>query len=106
MGGSELKYIEEAFRDNYVAPIGSQIDAFEQSVKEYTGAKYAVALCSGTAALHLALRINGVTTGDKVATSSFTFIGSVSPILYQNAIPVFIDSDDSWNIIYTVCALS
>lgn len=99
MGGSELKYIEEAFKDNYVAPIGSQIDAFEESVKKFTGAKYAIALSSGTAALHLALRINGIGANDKVVASSFTFIGSVAPIMYQNATPIFVDSDyDSWNM--------
>ncbi|MEY4504579.1 MAG: hypothetical protein RL154_875, partial [Pseudomonadota bacterium] len=99
MGGAELKYIEEAFKDNYIAPIGSQIDNFEKSVREFTGAKYAVALSSGTAALHLALRINGIGANDIVASSSFTFIGSVAPIMYQNAIPLFIDSDkDSWNM--------
>lgn len=99
MGGNELKYIQEAFADNYVAPIGSQIDNFEESVKNYTGAKYAVALSSGTAALHLALRINGIGANDKVVASSFTFIGSVAPIMYQNATPIFVDSDkDSWNM--------
>jgi UDP-N-acetylbacillosamine transaminase len=99
MGGMELEYIKEAFGDNYIAPVGSQIDAFEKSLIEYTNAKYAIALSSGTAALHLALRINGISANDKVAASSFTFIGSVSPILYQNATPIFIDSDkDSWNM--------
>ena len=98
MGGNEQKYIAEVFKSNYIAPLGEFVNRFEESVKSYTGALNAVALSSGTAALHLALRVLGVKEGDKVLTSSFTFIGSVVPILYQNAEPIFIDSDKSWNI--------
>ncbi len=98
MGGNELKYIEEVFKSNYIAPLGEFVDKFEESVKNYTGAKYALATSSGTAAIHLALRVLGIGKGDIVLASTFTFIGSVAPILYQNAIPVFIDSDESWNL--------
>jgi len=97
--GTELKYIREVLSSNYLAPVGEFINRFERSVCEFTKAKYAVALSSGTAAIHLALRAIGVKEKDYVLASTFTFIGSVAPILYQNAIPVFIDSDyDSWNI--------
>jgi len=98
MSGKELEYIKEAFDSNFIAPIGEFLDRFENSIKDYTGAKYALALINGTSALHLALRVLGVSSNDKVLVSTFTFIGSVSPILYQNATPIFIDSDESWNI--------
>ena len=99
MGGNELKYIEEVFQSNYIAPLGEFVNKFEESIKNYTQAKNAVALTSGTAALHLALRILGVGEGDNVLASTFTFIGSVNAILYQKANPVFIDSDkESWNV--------
>jgi len=99
MSGNELKYIEKVFESNYIAPLGEYVNKFEESIKNYTGAKNALALSSGTAAIHLALRILGVKEGDDVLASTFTFIGSVSAILYQNANPIFIDSDvESWNI--------
>ncbi len=98
MGGRELEYIEEVFESNYIAPVGKFLDRFEHSVTEYTGAEYAVALSSGTAAIHLALRIGGIGPGDRVLASTFTFIGSVAPVMYQGAEPVFIDSDESWNL--------
>ncbi len=99
MGGNELKYIEEVFKSNYIAPLGEYVNRFEKSIKEYTGTKNALALSSATAALHLALRVTGVEKGDEVLASSFTFIGSVSPILYQKAVPIFIDSEkESWNL--------
>lgn len=98
MGGNELQYIQEAFASNYIAPVGSFINRLEASVQTYTGTGHAVALSSGTAAIHLALRIAGIGKGDKVAASTLTFIGSVAPILYQSAEPVLIDSDDSWNL--------
>ena len=98
MGGNELKYVKEVFDSNYIAPVGKFLDRFENSIKDYTKAKNVLAVCSGTAAIHLALRICGVKEGDKVLASTFTFIGSVAPILYQKAIPIFIDSDESWNI--------
>lgn len=99
MGGNELAYIQEAFESNYIAPLGHNVDAFEAQIKTYTGAKYALALTSGTAAIHLALRVLGIKDGDEVMASSFTFIGSVAPILYERCTPFFIDSDmASWNL--------
>ncbi len=99
MGGSELKYVEEAFASNFIAPLGPMVDRFEQKFTEFTGIPHCVALSSGTAAIHLALRYYGVGAGDTVFASTLTFIGSVAPILYQNAKPVFIDADAaSWNM--------
>jgi len=97
MGGRELEYIEEVFASNYIAPLGKFVDRFEEEVCRFTRAKAAAALSSGTAAIHLALRIAGVGAGDKVLASTFTFVGSVAPILYRNAEPIFVDSDESWN---------
>ena len=99
MSGNELKYIQKVFESNYIAPLGEYVDKFEESVCNYTGAKNALALSSGTAALHLALRVLGIGADDDVLASTFTFIGSVNAILYQRANPVFIDSDErSWNL--------
>ena len=99
MSGREQEYIIEAFDSNWIAPLGPHVTAFEREVAEYTGAKAALAVSSGTAAIHLALRLLGVGQGDLVFCSSLTFIGSVNPILYLGAIPVFIDAEpDSWNM--------
>ncbi len=99
MSGNELKYIEKVFESNYIAPVGEYVNKFEEEVKNYTGAKNALAVTCGTAAIHLALRILGIKEDDDVLASTFTFIGSVSAILYQKANPIFIDSDkESWNI--------
>ena len=98
MSGKELEYVKEAFESNYIAPVGEFINRFEESIKNYTNSKSALALINGTAAIHLALRVLGINEGDKVLASTFTFIGSISPILYQKAEPIFIDSDESWNI--------
>ncbi len=98
MGENEQKYINEVFKSNYIAPVGEFIDRFEQAVCSYTKSKYACAVINGTAAIHLALRILDIGERDKVLTSTFTFIGSVTPILFQKAEPIFIDSDASWNI--------
>jgi UDP-N-acetylbacillosamine transaminase len=98
MSGKEQEYIAEVFESNYIAPLGEFVNRFEESIKEYTGTSHVLALSSATAGLHLALRVLGIGTGDIVLASSFTFIGSVSAILYQNAIPYFVDSDESWNI--------
>ena len=99
MGGDEQRFIQEAFESNYIAPLGPQVDAFEREFCEKIGIKHAVAVSSGTAAMHLALRILGVGPGDEVMASTLTFIGSVSPILFQGGVPVFIDSDrTSWNM--------
>lgn len=99
MSGKEQEYINEVFQSNYIAPLGAFVDRFEKSICDYTGASYALATVNATAAIHLALRVLGIQEGDVVLASSFTFIGSVSPILYQNASPYFIDSDEeSWNL--------
>ena len=99
MGDTELGFVEEAFRTNWIAPLGPNVDAFEREIAELTGIGHAAALSSGTAALHLALRLVGVTNGDRVFCSSFTFAASANPIVYQGAEPVFIDSDpESWNM--------
>ena len=98
MSGKEQQYITEVFESNYIAPLGIFVDRFEESIKNYTGTANALALSSATAGLHLALRVLGVGAGDYVLASSFTFIGSVSAVLYQNATPIFVDSDESWNI--------
>jgi len=98
MSGKEQAYIAEVFESNYIAPLGAFVDRFEESIKEYTGVSHALALSSATAGLHLALRVLGVGKDDYVLASSFTFIGSVSAILYEHARPIFVDSDESWNI--------
>jgi dTDP-4-amino-4,6-dideoxygalactose transaminase len=99
MGDQEFAYVKEAFDTNWIAPIGPHIDNFEKEFCQLVGSPHAVALSSGTAALHLALIIAGVTTHDEVFCSTLTFCGSVNPILYQKATPVFIDSDrTSWNM--------
>jgi dTDP-4-amino-4,6-dideoxygalactose transaminase len=105
MGGEELQLVRDAFEGNYIAPTGPQVDAFEKEFAERVGVKHAVALSSGTAALHLALRILGVGPGDEVFASDLTFIGSVSPIVFQGGTPVFIDSEStSWNMDPTLLA--
>ncbi len=99
MGSNEQKYISEVFESNYIAPLGPFVDRFEESIKSYTNTPFALATINATSAIHLALRVLGVGADDIVLASSFTFIGSVSSILYQNARPMFIDSDStSWNI--------
>ena len=99
MGGSEMKYIQEAFDQNWIAPLGPNVDNFEKELCNYTGAKHCAVLSSGTAAIHLALILLGVKTDDKVLCSTFTFSASCNPIIYQGAIPVFVDSEkDTWNM--------
>jgi dTDP-4-amino-4,6-dideoxygalactose transaminase len=99
VGKIELELVKEAFESNYIAPQGPQVDAFEKSFSEYTGIEHCVALSSGTAAIHLVLRHLGIGPGDEVIASTLTFIGSVTPILFLGAKPVFIDSDrKSWNM--------
>jgi len=99
VGTYELKYVQDVFDSNWIAPLGPQVDAFEREMYEYIGVKYALALSSGTAAVHLALRILGIKENDIVFCSSLTFAASANPILYEKAIPVFIDSDrETWNM--------
>jgi dTDP-4-amino-4,6-dideoxygalactose transaminase len=99
MGCKEQKYVQEAFNSNWVAPLGPNVDAFEESLALYCQVKQAAALSSGTAAIHLALIILGVERGDEIIASSFTFSATVNPIVYQGATPVLVDSEPStWNI--------
>lgn len=100
MSGSEMKYIQEAFDTNWVVPLGPNVDAFEDDLKQLCGGpREVVALSSGTAAIHLALVALGVQRGDEVICQSFTFCASSHPVTYQGATPVFVDSEeDSWNM--------
>ena len=100
MGWAEQKYVQEAFESNWVAPLGPNVTGFENDLEQYlqTDKKVAV-LASGTAALHLALILAGVTRGDEVLCQSFTFSASANPIVYQGATPIFVDSEsDTWNM--------
>ncbi|PGS10656.1 pyridoxal phosphate-dependent aminotransferase [Bacillus cereus] len=99
MSGYEQEYINEAFDTNWIAPLGPNVDGFEQEFASSVGIGYAAAVSSGTAAIHLALRLLNVQRGDKVFCSSFTFIASANPIIYLGAEPIFIDSDfETWNM--------
>jgi pyridoxal phosphate-dependent aminotransferase EpsN len=99
MSGYEQQYVTEAFKSNFIAPLGPMVDAFEKEFCAKVNAKYAAALSSGTSALHLALQLAGVQRGDEVFTSTLTFIGSASPIIYLGAKPVFVDCDPAtWNM--------
>ncbi len=99
MGGNEMKYVQEAYDTNWVAPLGPNVNGFEQDLKNYTGAGCVSALSAGTAAIHLALILLDVRAGDEVLASSFTFSATVNPITYQCATPILIDSErDTWNM--------
>jgi dTDP-4-amino-4,6-dideoxygalactose transaminase len=99
MGQAEFGFVKEAFDTNWVAPVGPNIDGFENDLATYTGSQFSVALSSGTAAIHLALIMLGVGAGDEVLCSSFTFSASANPICYVGATPVFVDCEsDTWNI--------
>lgn len=99
MGGTEQKYIQQAFDTNWIAPLGPNVNGFEEDLAKYTGAKYASVLSSGTSAIHLALIMLGVKTGDEVIASSFTFSATINPIVYQGATPILVDSEEStWNM--------
>lgn len=99
MGDDEQKLVAEAFATNWVAPLGPHVDAFERELAAYIGVAHAAALSSGTAALHLALRLLGVGPGDDVVCSSLTFSASANPIAYERARPVFIDAERAtWNM--------
>jgi dTDP-4-amino-4,6-dideoxygalactose transaminase len=93
LGDLEMTYVEEAFRTNWIAPLGPNVDAFERDIASYVGGGHAAAMSSGTAAIHVALRLLGVRPGDEVFCSSLTFVASANPILYEHATPVFIDTD-------------
>ena len=99
MSGGEMNYVNEAFDSNWVAPLGPNVDAFEKSLADYCGVGNAATLSSGTAAIHLALILLGVKSGDYVIASTFTFSATINPVMYQGAIPVLIDSEpDTWNM--------
>ena len=99
MSGGEMKYIDEAFATNWIAPLGPNVDKFEKELAGYLSVKSCAALSSGTSAIHLALIVLGIKPGDEVLCSSFTFAASANPIVYLGATPVFIDSEPStWNM--------
>lgn len=99
MAGNEQKYVALAFETNWIAPLGPLVDKFESVLADYTGAGHCAALSSGTAAIHLALEILGVGINDEVIVQSFTFCGSINPVLYQKATPILVDSDPvTWNM--------
>ena len=99
MGGNEQKWIEEAFKGNWIVPLGPNVDEFERRLETYLSAQSVVALSAGTAAIHLGLVMLGVEAGDEVICQSFTFAASANPIKYQGATPVFVDSEpDTWNM--------
>ncbi|WP_439873838.1 aminotransferase class I/II-fold pyridoxal phosphate-dependent enzyme [Bacillus mycoides] len=99
MSGNEQKYIQNAFDTNWIAPLGPNVDGFERELASFVGVKGGAAVSSGTAAIHLALRLLDVQKGDTVFCSSFTFVASANPIVYLGAEPVFIDSEpETWNM--------
>ena len=99
MHGEELQYMTEAYQTNWMSTIGENINVIEKKMSDYVGCKYAVALASGTSALHLSIKLAGVKPGDKVFCTDMTFAATVNPVLYEGAIPVFIDSErETWNM--------
>lgn len=99
LGGNEMHWIEEAFKESWVVPLGPNVDHFEHQLEDYLGRCRVVALSAGTAAIHLGLVMLGVGQGDEVLCQSFTFSASANPVLYQGAKPVFVDSEaDTWNM--------
>ena len=99
IGNKESKYINEAIKSNWIAPVGPFIDKFEDLLKNYIGVRHSLCINSGTSAIHLALKVLGVKENDIILCQNFTFIGSVSPVIFCNAKPVFIGSEkNTWNI--------
>jgi dTDP-4-amino-4,6-dideoxygalactose transaminase len=99
MHGDEMKYIQEAFDTNWVAPLGPNVTAFENEMAAYVGVKTAAALVSGTSAIHLAVKLAGIKPGDIVFCSDMTFAATVNPVSYEGGVQVFIDSErDTWNM--------
>ena len=99
MGDSEMAYVNEAFDTNWIAPVGPHLNRFEEKISDISNGYSVAALSSGTAAIHLALVLLGVSDGDEVLCSSFTFSASANPIVYQRSKPIFIDSEyDTWNM--------
>ena len=103
MGGTERRFVTEAFDSNWIAPLGPNLNGFEQDLESYLlEDSFVACVVSGTAAIHLALRLAGVSVGDEVLCQSFTFVATANPIIYQGAIPIFIDSElDTWNMCTT-----
>ena len=99
MHGDEIKYVKEAYDTNWMSTVGANINEAEKEICEKVGCKYAVALSSGTASLHLAMKLAGVKAGDKVFCSDMTFDATVNPVVYEGGVPVFIDTEyDTWNM--------
>src|SRR6056297_2792132 len=99
MGGQEIDFVQEAFDTNWIAPLGANVNGFEQDLQSYTGRKHAAVVTSGTAAIHLGLILCDVQPGDEVICQSFTFAATANPIKYQGAEPIFIDSEpETWNM--------
>lgn len=99
MGGTEMKFVQDAFDNNWIAPLGPNVNGFESELGNYLNANNVAVLSSGTAALHLALILLNVKSGDEVICSTFTFSATVNPIVYQGALPIFVDSEkDTWNM--------
>ena len=99
LSGNERRYVDEVFESNWIAPLGPAVDCFEKELAEYTGSKHVAALSSGTSAIHLALILLGVGQDDYVAVQSFTFSGSVNPVVYLGAMPILVDSErETWNL--------
>lgn len=99
MHGDELEYVTQAYKTNWMSTIGENINVIEQKISELVGCKHAVALSCGTSALHLAIKLTGLKPGEKVFCTDMTFAATVNPIVYDNGIPVFIDSEyDTWNM--------
>ena len=99
MHGEEQKFVQEAFDTNWVSTVGENINELERGIRQYVGCDYAVALSAGTAALHLSVKLAGVKPGDRVFCTDMTFAATVNPVIYEQGIPVFVDSEeDSWNM--------
>ncbi len=99
MHGEEIKYITEAYETNWMSTIGENINQIERLVSEKMGCGHAVALATGTSALHMAVKLTGIKSGEKVFCSDMTFGASVNPVVYEGGVPVFIDSEyDTWNM--------
>lgn len=99
MHGDEQEYIKEAFDSNWVAPLGKNVNEFENELSDYIGIAAAAAMTAGTHALHIATRLAGVGRGDIVLCSDLTFVATVNPVCYEGGVPIFIDSErDTWNM--------
>ena len=99
MHGDELKWMTDAFNKNWMSTVGENINEIEKIVAQKIGCKYAVALATGTAALHLAVKLAGIKNGDKVFCSDMTFSATVNPVVYEGGVPIFIDTErDTWNM--------